>query len=128
LRKKYAKKIDTILLMTTKVSWSAKMYEKLLSDFKILRASSRDIDHIQTTVDMGKQGIESYGRIEAYIKKKMLKDPSTTLIFMGCTDFTFTVPAGKSLTAYLRKSFPGSGGVVDTDKLFSQLIAGGPEK
>jgi hypothetical protein len=26
---------------------------------------------------MGKQGIESYGRIEAYIKKKV-KDPSTT--------------------------------------------------
>jgi hypothetical protein len=29
-----------------------KMYEKLLSDFKILR-KVREIDHIQTTVDMG---------------------------------------------------------------------------
>lgn len=128
LRKKYAKKINTILLMTTKVSWSAKMYENLLSDFKILRASSREIDHIQTTVDMGKKGIESYERIQAYIEKKIPIDPSSTLIFMGCTDFTFTVPAGKSLTSFLQKSFPGSGAVVDSDKLFSQLIAGGPEK
>jgi aspartate/glutamate racemase len=127
INKKYSGKIDRIILMTTKVSWSAELYEKLLTKFDIVRASRREIDSIQETVELGKQGTDSFDQIVVYIQKKISKNSKRTLIFMGCTDFAFTVPAGTSLTRRLQKRFaPAS--VVDSDKLFSRLIADGLQK
>lgn len=124
LVEEYSGKVDTILLLTTLVSWRDGLYVSLLTPaFAVVTADAAEINTIQESVESGKAGRPDIQPIARYIRRKLSKVPdgSRVLIYMGCTDFAFLVPQKASLATCLRSHFPGTR-VEDTDKLFSKII------
>lgn len=112
---------DTLVLLTTLVSWRTELYESRITGFKdVIRCNSRDAKEIQRAVDLAKQGDTSGKKLLLrYLDKVMNKlDGRRVVVFLGCTDFVFL---GKNLVKDIGKKYKVT--VMDTDSMFAEDIA-----
>jgi hypothetical protein len=100
---------------------------KLLSESKVIRASSSEIDQIQLTVDMGKKGHRIIQeRTRNLHQRRDSEDATRTLIFMGCTVFCFHTNGQVIDDVFTKKLFHQP--VWLTAINFSPVSASGPQK
>ena len=106
-----------IVLLTTRVSWLARLYERKLRGQVVVRASEEDSTKLQESVDLAKANRAKDGAKILFEYIDRVYEPGS-IIFLGCTDFVFLNAAAQA-----RKRYPGAI-VLDTDTLFQvEMVA-----